>query len=67
MSFNPNNWAHGKNKPYDGPVREHSRDTVYFMVFDGAKPYKAGIRADKVVEKTADWDKKRIGYKRLES
>lgn len=44
MSYNPNNWAHGKNKPY-----------------------RAGIRANKVPEKTAEWDAKRIGYKRIES
>lgn len=67
MSFNTTNWANGIQRPYDGPVRERSKDTVYFQVFDKVKPYRAGIRADKIPEKTAEWDKKRIGYKRLES
>lgn len=67
MSFNPNNWANGLVKPYDGPLRESPKDTVYFQVFDKVKPYRVGIRAEKVPTKTAEWDAKRIGLQKIRS
>ena len=56
------NWAVGLRKPYDGPTRTEFADTVYFMVFDGVKPSRIGIRADRVSAKTLDWDKKGIKW-----
>ena len=62
---NPKNWAYGIDKKYEGKIRNDFQNTVYFMVFDSVKPSKIGIREDKVAMKTAEWEAKKIGYKRI--
>lgn len=62
-----NNWADGIKKPYEGKTKEVPVETVWFMVFGVGKSAKVGLNPKKVEEKTQEWDKNRVGYKRIES
>lgn len=62
---NSTNWARLQPKRYEGEIKQPFADTVEFMVFDRSKPSKVGIRADRVPNKIAEWNRLGITFKQL--
>jgi len=62
---NSTNWARNQPKRYEGEIRQQYADTIEFTLFNSSKPYKVGIRDDRVESKIAEWVKLGIKFKQI--
>lgn len=62
---NSTNWARLQPKRYEGEIKQPFADTVEFRLFNSSKPYKIGIRADRVESKKLEWDKLGIKFEQI--
>lgn len=62
---NSTNWARTQPKRYEGEIRQQFADTIEFTLFNSSKPYKIGVRADRVDGKIEEWTKKGIAFKQI--
>lgn len=62
---NSTNWARFNNNRYEGEIKQQFADTVEFRLFNSSKPYKIGIRANRVEAKKAEWDKLGIKFEQI--